>query len=58
MFFRYPDALQADLVAHRGSQRLGPLLRHPLGHGDSGDAAWLRAEDVGDLVGWAAQCGV
>lgn len=55
---RYPDALQADLVAHGVAQRLGPLLRHPLGHGDGGDASRLRAEDVDDLVGRAAQRGV
>lgn len=55
---RYPDTLQADLVAHRISQRLGPLLRHPLSHGDGGDASRLRAEDVGDLVSWAAQRGI
>lgn len=55
---RYPDALQADLVAHGVAQRLGPLLRHPLGHRDGGDASRLRAEDVDDLVGRAAQRGV
>lgn len=55
---RYPDALQADLVAHGVAQRLGPLLRHPLGHGDGGDASRLRAEDVDDLVGRTAQRGV
>lgn len=54
----YPDALQADLVAHRVSQTLGALLRHPLGHGNSGDAARLSADDVGHLLSRTVQRGV
>lgn len=51
----YPDALQADLVAHRVPQLLGALLRHPLGHRDGGNAARLSADDVGHLPGGTVQ---
>ena len=51
----YPDSLQAYLVPHGAAQALCALLCHPLGHGDGRDAAGLGAEDVGNLIGRAAQ---
>lgn len=54
----YPDALQADLVAHRVAQALGSLLCDSLSHGDGRNAARLGAEDVGHLLRGAAQRGV
>lgn len=55
---QYPDCLQADLVAHRVAQRLGPLLRHSLSHGDGRDAARLGADDVGHLHCWTTERGI
>ena len=48
--YPYPDALQADLVAHGVAQTLGTLLRHSLTHGDGRDTTRLGTDDVGHLL--------